>query len=45
MALIRANGLNEYDVWNSFILSYGPSGYMAIPSGLGVAHKTFSMVS
>ena len=41
--LIRRAGLNVSGGWSSFILAYGPDAYVAIPSGLGVAHKTYSM--
>jgi len=41
-ALVAKADLNEYGVWSSFIMAYGPDGYIAIPSGLGdVEHKLF----
>jgi hypothetical protein len=41
-ALIEKTGLNEFGIWDSFVVAYGPHGYTAIPSGRGVDHKTYS---
>jgi hypothetical protein len=41
-ALVEKADLNKYGVWTSFIMAYGPLGYVAIPNGLGnVEHKTY----
>ena len=42
-ALIKKADLNEFGIWNTFIVSYGPHGYVAIPSGRGVEHKTYKI--
>ncbi|MBQ04959.1 hypothetical protein CL673_09715 [Candidatus Bathyarchaeota archaeon] len=42
-ALIKKINLNEYGIWDSFIVAYGPHGYTAIPSGRGVEHKTYQL--
>jgi hypothetical protein len=42
-ALIEKIDLNQYGVWDSFIVAYGPHGYTAVPSGRGVDHKTYSL--
>ena len=42
-ALIKKADLNEYGIWNTFIVSYGPHGYVAIPSGRGIEHRTNNM--
>jgi len=42
-ALIEKTGLNEFGIWDTFIVAYGPHGYTAIPSGKGVAHKTYKI--
>ena len=41
-ALIEKAALNEFGIWDSFIVAYGPNGYTAIPSGRGVEHKTYT---
>jgi|TARA_R110000824_G_scaffold96072_3_gene230521 hypothetical protein len=40
-ALVVKADLNKYGTWNSFIMSYGPHGFIAIPSGLGDQDKTY----
>ena len=42
-ALLEKTGLNQYGVWNTFIVAHGPHGYTAIPSGRGVEHKTYEI--
>ena len=42
-ALIEKIDLNQFGVWDSFIIAYGPHGYTAVPSGRGVDHKTYSL--
>ena len=42
-ALIEKIDLNQYGIWDSFIVAYGPHGYTAVPSGRGVRHKTYSL--
>jgi hypothetical protein len=42
-ALVKKADLNEYGIWNTFIVSYGPHGYVAIPSGRGIEHRTNNM--
>ena len=42
-ALIEKTGLNEFGIWDTFIVAYGPHGYTAIPSGRGVEHKTYKI--
>ena len=39
-ALIKKADLNEFGIWSTFIVAYGPHGYVAIPSGRGIEHRT-----
>ena len=41
--LVEKANLNDYGFWASFIMSYGPHGFIAIPNGLGVSNRTFSL--
>ena len=42
-ALIDKAGLNEFGIWDTFIVAYGNYEYVAIPSGRGVDHKTYKI--